>query len=138
MSFRTDIMDYLEFNWLATDIVELDNYASFDDLAAQLTESTTLLVDFPIANEQIVTIAVHDANGWRQDGICQFMFVKPTGTSNDEVIGYGEDLQDMFRGMRLGDTVIQSISPLVAQFVDGKWQVWSSQMVFYRDLFNRR
>lgn len=135
MSYRSDILDYLKANWSDTSIIELDEYMSFDDLPAQTVEEIVLMVDFPVSTERMVTIAVHQANGYRQDGTCQFLFANPVGISNAEVIVLGEKLQALFRGKRLGDTVIMTINPFTAQFVDGKWQVWSSQMTFYRDLF---
>lgn len=135
MSYRSDIMDYLNTNWTVTPIVELDEYASFDDLPALAIEQIVLMVDFPTASERMVSIAVHQTQGYRQDGMCQLLLANPVGKGNQEVINLGEQLQALYRGRRLGDTVIISISPFIAQFVDGKWQVWSSQMTFYRDLF---
>jgi hypothetical protein len=135
MTFRTDIVDYLKANWSMTPIHELEGYVSWDDLPALSVEGIQMAIDFPIAEERIASIAVKDQDGYRQDGTALLVLLSPLGQGSAPVLLIAENLTALFRGRRIGDTVILSVSPFILNSVQGKWQVWTSRMNFYRDLF---
>jgi hypothetical protein len=135
MTFRTDIVDYLKAQWSMTPIHELEGYVSITDLPSDSVEGIQLAIDFVVAEEQMVSIAVKDQDGYRQDGTLLFVLLNPLGQGSAPLLLIGENLLALFRGRRIGDTVISSVSPFVLNSVQGKWQVWTSRMNFYHDLF---
>lgn len=133
MSSRDDIWNFINANWTATPIYALDDIMSIDDLPAT-AEEPVLMIDFPSALERFTTIAVHNCNGWREDGSIQLIMAHPIGKDGNITRGYCEDLRDLIRGRRLGETVIQAVDSFssVGQH-DGKWQLYVSLAGFYRD-----
>ena len=84
----------------------------------------------------MVSIAVHQQDGWRQSGVFQLAFAHPVGLDVGVVLQHCVDITVMLRGRRIGNTVIEGIPTFSADgLTDGKWQVWLSLPSFYRDEF---
>ena len=136
MTHRDEIVNFLGVNWTATPILLLDDLMSLDDLPAAAQEQVQLIVDFPSATEVMQTIAVHDADGWRQSGVFQIAFANPIGRGSADVRQLCADMTRLLRGRRIGNTVIQGVPTFSADGLsDGKWQIWISLPSFYRDEF---
>jgi hypothetical protein len=129
-------MGFLGTNWTATAIYALDgDLLSFDDLPA-VSEVPVLLVDFPPASEEMASIAVHNANGWRVQGTVQFILAHPIGTDAAASRLLAENLRVLLRGRRVGKTVLEGVEPFSAMGQhDGKWLLFVGLASFYRDAF---
>ena len=135
MSARDEIMDYVTANWTDTPVYALDDYVSLDDLPAT-NQEPILLLDFPSATERLVTIAVHERDGWREDGTVQLIMLHPIGQPSGPTRTLNESFRNLVRGRRIGATVTMAVDPFSAlgQY-DGKWQMYISLVDYYRDAF---
>lgn len=136
MSARDDIADFLTGNWTDTPVFMLDDYVSLDDLPANALEGIALFADFTSASEDIATIAVHLANGWREQGLVQLGFAVPLGGDNSIARAHGEALRALLRGRRIGSTVVEAVDSFSSVGnVDGKWVMFIAFARYYRDYF---
>lgn len=136
MTFRDDIMDFLNANWTLTPIFPLDDYVSIDQIPPTALEQIFLLIDFPVVSERLVSIAVHQSQGWRETGIITLMFVSPLGGDNSQPRSISESLRTLLRGRRIGATVVETVDSFSSSgSVDGKFLMWNSFLRFYRDAF---
>ena len=133
MTARSDILNYIMSNWTATPVYALDDLMRLEDLPAT-NEEIILLVDFPPASEYFAAIAVNQTNCFREDGFVQLIFALPIGFDSAQVWTYAEDLRDLVRAKRLGQTVMRTVDPFSGMgSFDGKWQLYISILNYYRD-----
>jgi hypothetical protein len=136
MTAFADITGYLQANWQQTPILVSDDYISFPQLPA-LANDPQLIVDFPGAVEEFVSIAVHLQNGYRDSGVFQLAIASPIGFEQTATRQLCEDLRNLLRAKRIGNTVVQTIDPFSAMGnQDGKWQIYLSLASYYRDAFH--
>lgn len=135
MTARTDIVTFVAANWTKTPVLMLDDFVAIEDIPA-VNEQPVLLIDFPPATEQLVTVAVNNAQGWRESGSVQFIMLHPIGQNADNTRLLTEELRDLIRAQRIDRTVLGSVEPFTAfgQY-DGKWQLYISLAEYYRDAF---
>jgi hypothetical protein len=136
MSARDEFYTWLQANWASTPLYALDDYVSLDDLPAT-NEAPVLLVDFPPALERLVTIAVNQKQGWREDGEFQLFMLHPVGYPVAPTRFLCEQIRDMVRAKRIGQTVTMACEPFTAYGeYDGKWLLFVAFVDYYRDAFN--
>lgn len=129
---RLQINTFLEANWTATDIFYVDDYASIDSIPANNTDAW-VGVEYPSSVEQVNSIP---ANFWREDGDVLIHIVTPNGWESATPVSYGDQLQQLLRGQRLGDVVIENVSPVTdasppALELSSSWHGWAILVSYY-------
>ena len=129
---RLQINSFLEANWTTTDIFYVDDYASIDSIPANNTDAW-VGVEYPSSVEQVNSIP---ANFWREDGDVLIHIVTPNGWESATPVSYGDQLQQLLRGQRLGDVVIESVSPVTdasppALELSSSWHGWAILVSYY-------
>lgn len=141
---RTQIKQFLDDNSGETVI---DMTAQFEDLKQLLAENSIqpdapwLGVQF-IGNDEVpVSIpATNDLGLYRETGAIQLHVVSEAKIGvGDSLLTRGETLRNLFRGRRIGDIVIESVTPLnteagaTLEFEDG-YMSGTFIAAYYRDL----
>lgn len=129
---RLQINTFLEANWTTTDIFYVDDYDSIDSIPANNTDAW-VGVEYPSSVEQVNSIP---ANFWREDGDVLIHIVTPNGWDSATPVSYGDQLQQLLRGQRLGDVVIESVSPVTdasppALELSSSWHGWAILVSYY-------
>ncbi len=129
---RLQINTFLEANWTTTEIFYVDDYDSIDSIPANNTNAW-VGVEYPTSVEQVNSIP---ANFWREDGDVLIHIVTPNGWNSATPVSYGDQLQQLLRGQRLGDVVIESVSPVTdasppALELSSSWHGWAILVSYY-------
>jgi hypothetical protein len=129
---REKINTFLEANWTTTEIYYVDDYDSIESIPANNTDAW-VGVEYPGAVETVDSIP---ANFWREDGDVIIHIVTPNGWNSLKPIQYGDQLQQMLRGQRLGDVVIENVSPVTdasppALELSSSWHGWAILVRYY-------
>lgn len=129
---RLQINTFLEANWTTTEIFYVDDYDSIDSIPANNTDAW-VGVEYPTSVEQVNSIP---ANFWREDGDVLIHIVTPNGWNSATPVSYGDQLQQLLRGQRLGDVVIESVSPVTdasppALELSSSWHGWAILVSYY-------
>jgi hypothetical protein len=129
---RLQINTFLEANWTTTEIFYVDDYDSIDSIPANNT-GAWVGVEYPTSVEQVNSIP---ANFWREDGDVLIHIVTPNGWNSATPVSYGDQLQQLLRGQRLGDVVIESVSPVTdasppALELSSSWHGWAILVSYY-------
>lgn len=142
---RTQIKNFITTFHPGENLIDLTSqYNSIGDVLsdASLTHNDNWLgVQFSSSEER--TISVHATNStglYREVGIIYLHIVEPVQKNvADLILARSEDLRDSFRGRRIGDMVIEDISPpnfetgATIQF-EGGYTSASVVISYYRDL----
>jgi hypothetical protein len=121
--------------------------AQFEDLRQLLAENSIqpdapwLGVQFIGSDEVPVSIsATNDVGLYRETGAVQLHIVSEAKIGvGDSLLTRGETLRNLFRGRRIGDIVIESVSPMnteagaTLEFEDG-YMSGTCIVAYYRDL----
>ena len=129
---RLHINSFLEDNWTTTPIYYVDDYDSIESIPANNSEAW-VGVEYPSSVEQVNSIP---ANFWREDGNVLIHIVTPNGWNSTTPVSYGDQLQQLLRGQRLGDVVIESVSPVTdasppALELSSSWHGWAILISYY-------
>lgn len=141
---RTQIKQFLADNSAETVI---DMTSQFEDLRNLLAETNIqpdapwLGLEFIGSDEVPVSLsATNDLGLYRETGAVQLHVVSEARIGvGDSLLTRGETLRNLFRGRRIGDIVIESITPLnttagaTLEFEDG-YMSGTCIMSYYRDL----
>jgi len=135
---------------LPTDIL-VDFTAEERGLGAILNEYSISRTDnwygiqFIGSDEEPIAIASDNNKGcYRENGSLFFHIVTPAGkrlgsTAADRLISTGETLRDIFRGARINDIIVESVTPISTESgstltFEGGWQSGSTIVSYYRDI----
>jgi len=127
-------MNHLAVNWNATPVYDLSNF--LDKTSLDLANLTMWLgVQFLHSEE---TFAGIGGKCYREEGTIIFHVVHAVGQNSNIAIAACEQLRTLFRGMRLGDMVIQSIDPPTDMWgeaieFDGNFHGFAIYTDYYRD-----
>jgi len=131
---RNTVMTHLANNWTITPFYDLSDF--LDKTNLNLANLTMWLgVQFLQSEE---TFAGVGGKCYREEGTIVFHMVHAIGQPSATAISATEVLRSLFRGMRLGDMVVQSIDPPTDMWgeaieFDGNWHGFACYMDVYRD-----
>lgn len=142
---RSTIKQFLEDNASEETLVYLTAvYQEIKELLADFEiqpDASWLGVQF-IGNDEvpIALAATNDQGLYRETGAIYFHVVAPARLgAGDSLLTRGETLRDLFRGRRIGDIVVESVTPMnfdsgaTLQF-EGGFMSGSFFVAFHRDL----
>jgi len=142
---RTQIKNFITTNFPAENIIDLTGqYLEIKDFLAanSLTyESNWLGIDFIGSDETPITVGASNTTGcYREDGSLFFHVVEPIKiAAASNILTRTEALRNGLRGQRIGDIIIESVTPLsttegsTLQF-SGGFTSGSFIINYYRDL----
>jgi hypothetical protein len=122
----------LKENWTLCAIID-------DDASGQGTGdgSPYVTLEYPVANENQITIGAPGNNVFREDGAVRIVLVSPTGTGIDQPLAWMDQLRALFRGKQFGGVTTYAPSPPAvdnSNYIGGKYVI-SSSVPYYADLF---
>lgn len=141
---RTQIKQFLDDN-SAEDVIDMTS--QFEDLRQLLAENSIqpdapwLGVQFIGSDEIPVSLsATNDLGLYRETGAIQLHVVSEAKIGvGDSLLTRGETLRNLFRGRRIGDIVVESVSPMntesgaTLEFEDG-YMSGTCIVAYYRDI----
>lgn len=142
---RTQMKDFITTNFLTEKLVDLTaQYLELKDVlsANSLTYASAWLgIDFVGADEIPIAVTTDSSKGcYRETGSIYFHIVEPAKTqSAGNIISRGETLRSGLRGQRIGDIIIEGVTPTsteggtTLQF-EGGFTSGSFFVNYYRDL----
>jgi len=65
-------------------------------------DETFLVVQYPVANSEQISVGAPGNNLWREEGAIRFMLMIPRGGGVDEGYALADQIADLFRGQQLG------------------------------------
>jgi hypothetical protein len=122
----------LKANWTLSAIVD-------DDTTGQgpADGAPYVTLEFPVANEEQITIGAPGANVFRESGVIRIKLVSPTGQGLSQPTDWIDQLRAIFRGKQFSGVTTYAPSPGVldnSNYIGGKF-VLSSAVPYYFDLF---
>lgn len=96
-----------------------------------------LLVQFPVANEDQITVGAPGSNVFREEGAIRFVLRIPRGRGLTDYSGWVDDLRAHFRGRQFGGVTTYAASPPVFDdsSEDGKSWALSCAVPYQYDVF---
>jgi len=142
---RSQIKTYLGTNFPTENVVDLTaQYRSIGDILSDegITHNDNWLgIQFSSSEERVISIPADNSQGlYREVGIIFLHIVEPVRKDVvDLLLARSEDLRDSFRGKRIGDVVVEEVSPpsfengTTIQF-EGGYTSASVIVSYYRDI----
>lgn len=127
------VMARLAANWTLCPIVT-DNV----DTRPPASGATYLEVQFPLANEEQITIGAPGSNLFRERGVIRLVLAIRTGDPLDEALGWLDRLRSLFRGKQFSGVTTYAPSPSVqdnSEYADSTRVLLSSAVPYHADLF---
>jgi len=114
---------------------DLSDYESASDVMP-LIDSQAVLIQYVIADETMMNIGGEGNQGWEETGSVTLHLLTPTGFDSAPLIDKSDEMRLALRGRRLGQVVIESVSPFVdfgagSAGIDGAWKTYSSSLYYY-------
>lgn len=97
--------------------------------------SAFLTLEYPVANEEQISIGSPDSNVFRESGAFRVFLSIPIGAGRDPWVGYIDDLRAAFRGQSFGGVTIFAPSPSATndKSDDGNYFLVSFAAPYYFD-----
>lgn len=108
---RNQLEDYLAENWSDTLFYVVDDHEDISTIPANNTDAW-VGVEYVSASERVNCLP---ANMWDERGTVFLHIITPNGWASSHAITYGDKLQRLLRGNRIGSLVIESVSPVISQ-----------------------
>lgn len=108
LAVRTEITDWLNANYSATPWFDMSYFQDMEDISPD-SRSKFMLVQFVSGGEAVASTG--PGLCWEEDGIIQFHVCGPVGGSTMDLLAISTDLALALKGKRLGNTVIEAVSP---------------------------
>lgn len=80
------------------------------DSEAPADGSAHVIVQYPVANEQQISIGVPGANVWREEGIIRFVINTERGGGETKALQWADDLGTIFRGKTFSGVTCWEVS----------------------------
>lgn len=142
---RSQIKDFLSANAPTENVIDLTSL--FQEIKELIEDqglepdSPWLGIQFIAGDERPIGLAANnDVGKYREDGAIYFHVVDVARLVNgDSVLTRGETLRNLMRGRRIGDIIIESVTPMnfdtgaTLQF-EGGWMSGSFIVSFIRDI----
>ncbi|MFG1184370.1 phage tail terminator-like protein [Xanthobacter aminoxidans] len=127
----------LDAVWSRT-LVRYPNAAdAADGIQVPADKSPFLAVQYPLADEEQITVGAPGHNVFREEGVIRFVLQIPRGAGVEEYSGWLDELRAAFRGKQFGGVTTYAASPatLDDRNEDGGYWALSCAVPYKFDLF---
>jgi hypothetical protein len=108
---RNQLEDWFADNWTDTPFFIVDDHEDISSIPSNNT-AAWVGIEYVSSSERVNCLP---ANMWDERGTIFLHVVIPNGWQSVHAIEYGDKLQKLLRGVRMGSLVIESVSPVISQ-----------------------
>lgn len=133
----TAVRARLDALWTRTPVRYPNDATSPDGLQVPAAKTPFLMVQYPVATEDQITIGAPGSNVFREEGAIRLVLQIPRGAGVDEFSGWIDELRAMFRARQFGGVTTFAASPAVLDDRNDAGSYWalSCAIPYQFDLF---